>query len=145
MPFRPYAIAFFNFYDFSPTTTDAMERVKKEYPQYDVVVMNLFNQIFLDLIHPDLVQDLLSMENIPNYTKTDFEISNFKRSVGEGLPLSEDKAWKMKRKVLNSVFNFDFIKSLTPKIATLCDGILDRMDERFGNNEIEYDVSDYTK
>ena len=40
VPFRPFSMNFFNYYDFSPSTTDAMKRIKEEYPQYDVVVMN---------------------------------------------------------------------------------------------------------
>ena len=129
VPFRPFSITLFSYYDFSPTTTDAMGKIKKEYPEYDVVVMNSFNQIFIDLVHPDLIQDFLSVESIPNYTKTDFEGQNIQRAIGKGLVFSEDKVWKMKRKVLNAVFNFDFIKSLAPQIAVFCDEILDRMDK----------------
>ena len=100
MPFRPFSTNFFSYYDFSPTTTDAMGRIKKEYPEYDVVVMNMFSKILIDLIHPDLVQEFLSGENIPNYVKTDV-VKNFIRATGEGVIFSEGKVWKMKRKVLN--------------------------------------------
>ena len=135
MPFRPFSTKFFSSYDFSPTATDGMGRIKKEYPEYDLVVMNLFRQILIDLIHPDLVQEFLSGENIFIYVKTDF-IKNFIRATGEGVVFSEGKVWKMKRKVLNEIFNFDFIKSLTPQIADSCDKILDRMDKQFENGEI---------
>ena len=78
-----------------------MQKIKEEYPEHDVVVMNNFNEILLDLIHPDLVHDFLTAEKLPIYRKTDFETKNMKRVIGEGLTLSEDKVWKMKRKVLN--------------------------------------------
>ena len=50
----------------------------------------------------------------------------------------------MKRKVLNAVFNFDFIKSLAPKIAQLCDDILDNLDKGFEGKEGSYNIHDYT-
>ena len=51
----------------------------------------------------------------------------------------------MKRKVLNAVFNFDFIKSLSPQIAIICDKVLDKIDEKFEGKEIEYNIHDFTK
>ena len=43
------------------------------------------------------------------------------RGVGDGLFLSEGKVWKAKRKILNRVFNFEFIKAHTENIANICD------------------------
>ena len=65
-----------------------------------------------------------------------------KRGLGEGLVLSEGKAWKMKRRVLNTVFNFDFIKSLTLRIAEICDSSLDDFERNCEDGK--YSLSDYT-
>ena len=66
----------------------------------------------------------------------------------EGLLLSEHGSWKMKRKVLNTSFNFDFLKSLTQKIAQLCDRVLDKIEEESGGvgegGKIKYNVHNFS-
>ena len=117
---------------------------KIRYPDYDVVVMNTINRPIIELINPNLIQEFLSGKNLNNYVKSKSLSQNFKRGLGEGIFLSEDKIWKMKRKVLNAVFNFDFIKSLAPKIAKLCDNILDNLDKGFEGKEGSYNIREYT-
>ena len=90
---------------------------KEKYPHYDVVLMNLFNSIFIDLVNPDLHQELFANERLNLYTKNEYEIANARRMLGNGLFLSEGKSWKMKRKVIQEIFNFNFIKSFAPKIS----------------------------
>ena len=53
-------MAFFDYYDFSPDTKDGSKRVKEEYHNYDVAILNIMNGTFIDLIHPDLQQEFLS-------------------------------------------------------------------------------------
>ena len=141
VPFKPLGITFLEIYDFSETTTDAFGRVKERYPGYDVAVFNIVNKIDIDLIHPDLIQEFLSGENLQNYEKADLDIASTKRAVGEGLVFSEGKKWKMKRKVLNAVFNFDFVKSFIPKITKLCDQTLDNFEGNCKNGE--YNLYEY--
>ena len=142
VPFRPFAITFLDNYDFTENTTDGFKAVKEKYPGHDVVVMNILSRISIDLMHPDLVQKFLSVENFQSYQKDPLDIEFMKRSIGEGLLLSEGKKWKMKRKVLNAVFNFDFVKSLTFRIANICDSTLDLFEKECQNGE--YSLSDYT-
>ena len=49
----------------------------------------------------------------------------------------------MKRKVLNEVFNFSFIKSLAPVIAKLCDKILTKIDDQEDGDEKEFNIMNY--
>ena len=100
--------------------------------------MNIFNKIHIDLIHPDIVQEFFSMENFQNYQKSNVEIEVLKRGMGEGLMLSEGKTWKMKRKDLNSVFNFDFFKSLTFRIAEIADSSLDTLERKLRMENITF-------
>lgn len=44
------------------------------------------------------------------YEKDLMFIKPAKRTIGEGVLFSEGKMWEKKRKVLNKVFKFDFIK-----------------------------------
>ena len=129
VPFRPLAITFLKIYDLSPNTKDAMRVPKETYPQYDVCVMNTMNKVYINLIHPDLIQDFYLVENLENYAKNKSDTANMKRGLGEGITFSEGKTWKMKRNVLNSMFNFDFLKSLTSKIAVESNYVLDLMDK----------------
>ena len=92
VPFKPFGITFLDFYDFSSNTTDAFKTIKERYPGNDVVVMNIFNQILVDIIHPDIVQEFLSGESLPSYEKA---VSPGKM-LTEGLVMGEGTKWKMK-------------------------------------------------
>ena len=142
-PFRPYGMSLFKFYDFSPDTKDALENVKKHYPNYDVAILNIFNSIFIDILHPDLAQEFLSSEKLPFYKKSDLEKGAIIR-VGSGLVFSEGTEWKAKRKVLTQVFNFEFIKSLSPKIALASDKVLDEIEKKYEGKEMEFDIHEYS-
>jgi len=43
-----------------------------------------------------------------------------KALVGKGLLFSEGAEWKKKRKIMSSVFNYDFIKDKIPLISSMC-------------------------
>ena len=100
-------------------------------------------QVHFDLINPDLLQDFLSAEKIQHYTKTVETKDLFKKVGGEGLLFSEGAEWKMKRKVLTEVFNFEFLKQLAPQIAEMADQAYEKM-ETSSESEIQYDVLDAT-
>ena len=68
-----------------------------------------------------------------HYTKTDLERETVKRGLGEGLVLSEGDIWKMKRKVLTKVFNFDFTKKLAPKISNIAEYALNKVEKQCGS------------
>ena len=125
VPFKPFGLTFLEVYDYSEKAKDGLAIVKEKYPHYDVAIMNLVDGIFIDLINPDLIQDFFSSHNFSNYCKSKIEKDNLQRGIGEGIVFNEDQMWKMKRRILNSAFNFDFIKSLAPKIANLCDKTLE--------------------
>lgn len=49
--------------------------------------------------------------------KTEAVIEVYARIAGHGLIFSEGEVWKRKRTILNKIFNFEFIKSLSGKIS----------------------------
>lgn len=70
--------------------------------------------------------------------------------MGRGIPFSEGEEWKRKRRIINTVFNFDFIKSMTPKIEKVCSQAIVDV-EKIGTHStendshiVEYDVIDLT-
>ena len=89
-----------NYYNFSRDADDAFKLIKEQYPDYDVVLFNIFHAEFIDLASPDLHQEILTAEKFPNYPKIGLEIDNFRRMIGNGLLFSEGGQWKMKKKVL---------------------------------------------
>lgn len=89
--------------------------------------MNLFNKLYIELLHPDLVQEFFSAEKVKYQTKTEFEKGTTGRILGDGLVYSEGNVWKMKKKVLTEVFSFDFLKSESTKIASLSEKVLNKM------------------
>lgn len=79
------------------------------------------DQITVDLVNPDMIREFLSMEKIFIFPKKKIYIANMKRLLGDGVAFSEDEIWKTKRKVITSVFTFDFLKSIIPNISKICD------------------------
>lgn len=55
-------------------------------------------------------------KNISIYPKSKIMTQAIERAMGRGIPFSEGEEWKRKRKIISTVFNFDFIKSMTGKI-----------------------------
>ena len=49
----------------------------------------------------------------------------------------------MKRKLVNEIFTFDFMKAQAPLIANICDKILDDLDKKHPQKEVQYNVNIY--
>lgn len=79
------------------------------------------DQVTIDIINPDIMREFLSMEKIFIFPKKKLYIANMKRILGHGVAFSEETAWKSKRKIITSVFTFDFLKSIIPNISKICD------------------------
>jgi hypothetical protein len=60
----------------------------------------------LTFLSPELLKEVFSPDKVNKYPKLQFIFGNFKRVLGEGMAFSEGAAWKNKRKVISSVFNF---------------------------------------
>ena len=144
VPFKPLGLGFTQIYDLELSTKDSLLKCKEQYSHYDVAVMNAMNYVFVDLIHPNLQQEFSSSESLNNFQKAKGEIRNISRATGVGLVASEGKEWKVKRKVLTEVFNYNFLKALTPRIAELADEAIEKMEKLSKGDEIEYDVHDLT-
>ena len=144
IPFNPFGNGYFKVYDFSPNTEDAMKYVKETYPDYDVAVLNVLNKVVVFIMNPDLQQQFFAADKLPLYEKSRLRKEGFVWLGGTGLIMSQGKQWKMKRKVLNAVFNFDFIKSQIPKVIKICDSVLDKVEANCEGGEIEYNVDEFT-
>ena len=80
-----------------------------------------------------------------NYIKFPVIIQFGQKFIGDGLLFSEGENWKKKRKILNQVFNFNFIKSQYPRIIHYCQSTLDEMeaDAIRDGNSFEYSVNKF--
>lgn len=58
-----------------------------------------------------------------------FQTDNLKRTLGAGIAFSEDGQWKQKRKIMNSVFNYDLLKANIPKITRIFNENFDRIEK----------------
>ena len=48
---------------------------------------------------------------------------------------TEGEEWKRKRKILNSVFNYNFVKNVIPKMISICNKNFDDLEEKARDNE----------
>lgn len=52
---------------------------------------------------------------------------NLIRVFGKGMGVVEGSDWKKKRKAMNEIFNYEFLKANIPKIIRICNLSLDRI------------------
>ena len=52
------------YYDYSEKAKDGIYFIKKEFPGYDVVILNIMNVLLVDVIHPDLQKEFFSYEEM---------------------------------------------------------------------------------
>lgn len=62
-------------------------------------------------------------------------VGSLKAFLGEGLLFSEGDEWKMKRKIMSSVFNYDFIKYKVGTISDICNEVLDEIEPNKATGE----------
>lgn len=96
-----------------------MKVYKEVRSKYDVVVTNILSRPRIEINHPDLLRDFYAVDKHYEYPKSPKGLRLFARVAGRGLVFSEGEAWHRKRKILNKLFNFDFIKSQSQKIAKI--------------------------
>lgn len=109
---------------------DPYYRFKGENQRYDVTIYNIFNWPAIDIGRPELLKEFYQPANAHYYEKVKSFVSNLKRIIGGGILLSEGEIWKDKRKVMNKIFNYDFITDNIPKIERIIDQALDKLEER---------------
>jgi hypothetical protein len=96
--FKP---SYFKVYDVAGRTNDSYGFAKENFPKVDVVIMNVFNSVAIDLTNVDLVKDFVSNKKLYIYHKKSMFLAAIERIVGRSLVSSEDNEWKKKRKILN--------------------------------------------
>ena len=95
--------------------------MKRQYPSYQIALASFKGTTFIDLIDPELIKKFYERQMEGYYVKSvrfPF-ISALKNMIGNGLVFSEGEEWKIKRKIMTQVFNYDFIKSKVSLIAKI--------------------------
>lgn len=115
-PFSPWTIPFMPIIERDKKEGDALKFCKTIYRDNDVILTNSLHKIVLDFSHPDFIKDFYSADHLYTYPKLKFSTEPIIRAMGRGIPFSEGEEWKRKRKVINTVFNYEFIKSMIPTI-----------------------------
>ena len=118
-PFKPLGAPLIEKYGENFKKHSDSLKTLKELAGYDVVIHNVLNKVFLEVFEPEMLKDILQPQIMQPKYRTVF--GYFTRAFGFGLLFSEKEVWKAKKKILNQVFNFDFIKSNIPKIMEVCD------------------------
>lgn len=108
---------------------DSMAYMKEIYPQYDVVIFNNNTQTVIDISDPELTRELIQSENKGNFIKSRGFAASIQRVAGMGLTFLDGETWKKRRRALNEVFNFDFLKSMVPKLDEIADLSLKEVEE----------------
>lgn len=82
----------------------------------------------MEFYNIDLIQSFFA-SSVNNYVKFEPFVGNLRRVLGNGMAFSEGEDWKKRRRVISSVFHFDFLHSLVPKMNQTVDGIFQDLDE----------------
>lgn len=102
---------------------DSQYTLKRQYPSYQISLASFKGCTYIDLLDPPLIKEFYEKQMDGYYIKSmnsPFVLS-LKYLIGNGLVFSENEEWKTKRRIMSSVFNYDFIKSKIPLIAKICD------------------------
>lgn len=111
IPYNPFSIDVITNIKKGMAEGDALKIYKEERSKYDVVVSNILSRPRIEINHPDFLKDFYAVDKHYEYPKSQRGIRLFSRVAGKGLVFSEGEVWHRKRKILNKLFNFDFIKS----------------------------------
>ena len=106
--------------------------------------MNIVDKVYLEFISPELMEEFFTHDSQFKYEKIALQKDLMTEGTGLGVIMSEGNQWKMKRKLVNEIFTFDFMKAQTPLISNVCDRILDTIDKKYPSSEIQYNVNIYT-
>lgn len=108
-------------------TGDANFHYKHHLQKYDLIVSNIILNTMLEIENPQLAKEFYLKANEGYYAKYDFGIAALKRLIGkDSLLMAEGDEWKSRRKILSSVFNYDFIISQIPKIHQITKDTLNK-------------------
>ena len=124
VPYIPFSVDLIGVIKRGMAQGDALKVYKEERCNYDAVVSNAFTRPRIELYHPDFLKDFYSVDKHYEYPKSIRPIRLFTRVAGKGLVFSEGEVWHRKRRILNKIFNFDFIKSQSGYIAEICDSAM---------------------
>ncbi len=112
----PYKLFYNHFFD--PIEADKKKgdphlTYKTIYPNYDIVLSNVFQKPFIELISVDFIKDFFSYDKHYDYPKVELVVKPFRRLTGQALGLTEGTVWKHKRTILSNMFSYDFLSKQT--------------------------------
>lgn len=130
LPYHPFQIDLLTQIKKSAAQGDALKFYKEERATYDIIVSNSLHVPRIEINHPDFLKDYYSVDKHYMYPKEWRIVQIFSQIGGSGLPFSEGEIWSRKRRILNQVFNFDFVKAQTQKIAKTCSRTIKDIEKR---------------
>jgi cytochrome P450 len=104
---------------------DPVKLFKEVYPHFDLAICNFYSEALLEIINPELVKEFYQNNNENNYVKADVITSSFKMLVKHGIIMKEGQEWKLRKKIISSVFTHDFLVHLLPEIHKITISRLD--------------------
>jgi cytochrome P450 len=92
----------------------------------DLSIGTIRTHLFVSLIDHKLVQEFGERQKDGFYRKNGgMHFRSFKQLLGDGLLLSEGEEWRYKRRIMSSLFNYEFIKSKFSMIVSIAKEICD--------------------
>jgi cytochrome P450 len=124
-PFRPFGISFIQrlLEDFKQYGDNFRTR-KHEFSKKDVVLATLRDRVMITLVNDKLVHKFIERHKEGCYAKVDSGINfhSLKNFLGDGLLLSEGEEWRYKRRVMGSLFSFEFVRSKLQMVLSIAQG-----------------------
>ena len=115
--FVPFVPAFvLQYYKDRNMKGDSLFTAKDTYHNYDLMLCNFRQKVYIQLINKELIKQFYAHEN-KTYHKENSIVLHFERLFGQSLILSEGERWKTKRKSLTHAFNYNYLKQKHGKIV----------------------------
>lgn len=104
------------------------KNIVKHNPSVKALGSNLFSRSQIYLVEPSLIKEFL--QNPKNYTKSQMEVDLIKIFTGDNLITTQGDFWKRHRRIISSVFHFDFLKQAIPDILEITTRIMDNLKDK---------------
>ncbi len=79
----------------------------------------MFTKLAILPINTDILKDIYNQLN--KLPKNPFYLEVFQLLNGGGIVFTDGEAWKRKRRIISSVFHFEFLNDLIPVIIQISD------------------------
>ena len=112
------------------THGDFTHMAKHDFVGYDIILTNFLSSIQLAFIRPDLGTRVIDANAVMLAPKSSSSFDLLFQWVPDCILFLEGQPWKHRRKIVASIFNYNYLMSQVPTISLICDRVIAQHEEK---------------